>query len=202
MYEVAVEPSELAKAYLQRFYATVEHAMRIGPKARVLLRGNKVVFKFTGIGQRWMHHVYVEFTPNPGKKAGIFVVKPAYPMYLFAVLAPFSLLSYPAAIIRVGEEVRCVMVEDIDSAVVSLADAMTKLKLIEPGDFGEESGASFEGILYDTPAGHVAFLSDKMPFKRIDVIEGHVEDDLGDDNVMYPYEFLSKWLSNTGMRVR
>lgn len=188
MYYVAVTPREQAEAYLHRLYAILDYVMRTSPKARVFEKHGVVVFKYTGIGSRYTHHIYVEFKPMPKEKCAVIRVLPAYPMYLFAVMSPLATISCPAVVIRAGEEARALLVEDKDTCLELLSTGLSKYKLIEPGDLNPDE-VGFEGLLYSTPAGYIAF-SKEREFELIDTVEGHVEDD--DPDAITPAEYFTK----------
>lgn len=187
MYSLALTPEEQARAYIQRMYRAMEYALSLSPKTAVTEHQDSVVFKFTGIGSKYTHHIYVEFKPLPKEKCGIFTVKPAYPMYLLAVMAPLSTIAFPALVLRVDEEVRGLMVEDLDIAVSLVVSALTKYRLLDPDYIKDD--VNFEGLLYSTPAGYIAFSRERKEFEFVDTVEGHVEDD--DPEAMLPSEYFA-----------
>ena len=192
VYELAISPRDQAEAYIQRFARLAEYICRISPKARIYFEGDKAILKFTAIGQKWRHHIYVEYVPSPDRGAVFFRVRPPYPAYLLAVMLPFAAVLYPAVIIRDGDEIRGVMVPDYEVAVATLSNAVVRFSLLEPADFTDERQVAFEGYLHETPIGYVAFAEMKPHFKLVDVIEGHLEDEEADENVMHPAEFFRR----------
>ena len=201
-YELAVTPQDWAEAYIENFAKLAGYIERMTPPARIVPGERKVTLKFTAIGRKWRHHIYVEFVPHPEKNVGIFKVRPPYPVYLLAVMIPFATVSYPAVILPVKNEIRALMVPDYELAVKTLADAMTKFKLLDPADFGEESGVAFEGYLYRTPIGYVAFVEEKPHFRLVDVIEAHLEEEEDGEDVMHPADFFKMMMEKAyGIRI-
>lgn len=188
MYSLATSPEELARAYIQKLYRALDYVLELSPKADAREYADKVVFKYTGIGSRYTHHVYVEFKPMSKERCGLVVVRPAYPMYLLAVMAPLSTVSYPSIVLRVDEEVRGLLVEDPETALSLVASALTKYRLLDPSYINEET--TFEGLLYSTPAGYIAFTRERPEFELVDTIEGHAEDDSPD--ALTPAEYFAK----------
>jgi len=190
-YEVVYTPREWAEAYIAFFASAAAAALRISPPARVRATGSGFLLKFTGIGKKMRHHVYVEFREERGR--GVFTVKPPYPMYLLAAVAPFfALPSFPMYAAREGDSVKVVLTQSYEEAVTQLADALTKMPLLDPADFLLE-GASFEGFLYRLPAGYVAFIEEKPGFgSYLDEIETHEEEEEEGDDIMYIDDFFAK----------
>lgn len=187
MYRLTITPDDLAKAYVQKLYRALNYVLPLSPKASVTEYQDRIVFKYTGIGSKYTHHVYVEFKPMPNERCAVIVARPAYPMYLLAVMSPLSTVSYPSIVLRVGEEVRGLLVESLEVALNLVSSALTRYKLIDPGFVDEETG--FEGLLYSTPAGYVAFTKERSEFELVDTIEGHVEDDSPD--ALTPVEYFA-----------
>jgi len=191
-YELAISMRDQAEHYIRVFASLAGYIGRISPPARVIVENEKAILKFTAIGKKWRHHIYVEFIPERRRNAGIFKVRPPYPMYLLAVMLPFASVSYPAIIIRVGDEIRGLMVPEYELAVQILSDALTKYSLLDPLDFTEDNGVSFEGYLHRTPIGFVSFFERKPHFPLVDIIESHLEEEEESDDIMHPADFFRK----------
>ena len=191
-YKLLTTPREFAESYIQDF-ADLAYIARSSPLCRVRVEDGKLVFHFTGLGRSGSrtvrHHVYVEAVFDPDKDAAYFSVRPPYPLYLFAVMVPFGTVSYPATIMRVGNRIVGVMVPSYERAVRILSSVLSKHTVIDPYDFGEDSGVSFEGYLHATRAGYVAFLEKKEYFPLVGVIESHDE-----ENGIHPAEVVKKLL--------
>jgi len=190
-YAVTVTPQEWAGAYIEFFARTAARAFKISPPARVSFSAGRALLKFTAVGKRFRHHIYVELCTEDNR--GVFVVKPPYPMYLLGVVAPFlALPSYPMYAAREGESIRVVLTQGYDEAVKNIADALTHSHLLDPADFLDDT-ASFEGYLYELPIGYVAFLEEKPGFgDYLDEIEMHEEEEEEEENIMYPGDFFAK----------
>jgi len=189
-YTISVSPTEWAESYILFFARAAGRALRISPPARVSTSTGKAILKFTGIGRKMRHHVYVEFYAENNR--GVFVVKPPYPMYLFAVVAPFlTMPSYPMYAARENDNIKTVLTRSYEEAIKSLADAMTRIPLLDPTDFLEDT--SFEGYLYELPIGYVAFIEEKPGFgDYLDEIETHEEDEEEGEDIMHPSSFFAK----------
>jgi len=189
-YGISVTPLEWAESYIVLFAHTAGRALRISPPARVSVSNRKAVLKFTGIGRKMRHHIYIEFYVENNR--GVFTVKPPYPMYLLAVVAPFlTIPSYPMYVAREGDNIKAILTQSYEEAIKNLADAMSRIPLLDPADFLEDT--SFEGYLYELPIGYVAFIEERPGYGNyIDVIETHEEDEEEEEDVMHPAEFFTK----------
>lgn len=193
-YEVITDPEDIADAYVSDWVEVAGLIGPITPPARVSIEDGKAVLKFTPIGERYRHHVYVWFLPDPKRDIGVLVVKPLYPLYLAGVLAPFIAVNYHVGFVVITgkEEARALLTRTREQARASALAAMQSQEyvLVSPLSILKDEPV-FEGILYETPIGRVAFLKNK-PWRSIDFITGHEEDTLHGqiENVMTPGEFL------------
>ena len=186
MYEVIRTPRDAAEAYIGAFASLAKHVLTLAPPARVKARGEDIVLKFTGLGERYRHHVYVEVKPAEGGL--LFTATPPYPMYLLAATLPLTPTMHPSLVARSGHNVVALMTPDYEKAVTALAEALTRQPLLEPLDFTEESGASFIGFLHMTPAGLVAFTDEKQHLPYVDYIWEHEEEKQSSPDILYPQE--------------
>jgi len=189
-YDIPISPVQWAESFIMFFAHAAGRALRISPPARVSVSTGKAVLKFTGVGRKYRHHVYIEFHVEDNR--GIFTVKPPYPMYLFALVAPFlTIPSYPMYAAREDDNIKVILTQSYEEAINYLADAMRRIPLLDPTDFLEDT--SFEGYLYELPVGYVAFIEEKPGFgDYFDVIETHEEDEEEDEDIMHPSDFFTR----------
>lgn len=162
-----------AEAYIERIYPALKRAGLISPQAKLRFVKDALLLKFTGIGEKYRHHVYVYLYSNLEKRSFIVVVKPPYPMYLFPIMAPIAMFFYPACIVKQEREIRGIIVDDYERAVDYAMLCLSKYTVIEPMFFAENT--SFEGYVYKTDSGYVAF-EEKISGELFDVITRHRED--------------------------
>jgi len=191
-YTVAFSPEDIAQALIQDWFSITNYISRITPPARVQYHGAGIRFKFTPIGKKYRHHVYVDSIIDPRNDWCIFILRPKYPLYLVAVMLAFTTIGlFPVVAIESGEhEIRGIMVTDYNRAVSLATSFLEKYEVLAPRYFSEEEGAAFEGTLRRTPVGLVAFIRDKEHFPAVDVIVEHEEDDLvgKQPGVAHPWE--------------
>ena len=205
-FEVVASPEDFASAYIERFRAYVPKLMSIAPFFTVLgSDGEKVVVKTTAIGRKGRYEIRGTLRPLVDEGSVLVSVKPLFPMYLLALISPLAEIEavYPKAIVidAAKDEAWAKLTLDRDAAVAGLAEAATKYDLLEPSDFDPDTtGVSYEGYLYRTPAGYVAFISKVEGFEYVDEIVEHEEDkamigEVEDRRVMPVYDLMERFFS-------
>jgi len=205
-YEVVKKLEDYVYAYIEDVARACAYLAKISPKARVRVTGDAVVFKYTAVGRKYRHHIYVEYRSIPERQMAVIRVKPKYPAYLFPVLAPHMVIAYPAGIFPLEDEVRAIVVPEFEQAVEVLKQAYTKYTLLDPSRFTEDEEVGFEGYLYRTPVGLVSFLQERGSFELVDIIESHVEDEEEGEDIVHPVDFFKnvmdeafkKWVESSG----
>lgn len=175
-YRVVTDPEGLAEAYIDRFVKVASYLLAAAPKARLVTEG-AFGLMFTALGTKMRHRIGASIRSVPDKGVIELTIVPPFPAYAIAVAGALAPIAVPAYIAKGKISIDAVLTTDIDVAVEVLKDALPRVPLIEPGDFGPSSGAGFIGDLCVTPSGLVAFVSDRrLPFVCVDHIYGHEED--------------------------
>lgn len=186
---VVTDPVDLARGYLVEWLRLVPRLGPVTPAARVSTVGDSTIkFTYTLIG-RERHRVNVWL--KPAEEGLVMIAAPRYPIYLVATMLPLVNLAYFPLVVDTGNDTRAVLLPSFDVAVRAVAQAVTSDKrLVEPAFFLDPD-VGFEGLLYETGIGRVAFLSSK-PARLVDVIEDHEEDSyLGSDpSVVNVWDFI------------
>lgn len=183
-----LDPS--VKAYYQHLYQLLEYALFASPKARITREHDRLVFSFTAKGGKRTYSIRVTVRPLPPARAVLVSVTPPFPMYLFAVVAPFAYLLVPAVLVKHDEEIKCLLVEDPERAVELFTATLEKHidKVLNVFHIPVED-SSYAGFLQATPAGYVAFMLPRDKYAPVDVVLYHLED--GDASAKIPADYLA-----------
>lgn len=193
-YGLGLSPEDEARAYLERLAKASHQMYNKAPPARLMPGGPGLRIKFTGVGMKWKHDVYIDIVWERRSDALFVVTRPPYPIYTLAAVAALSALAYPAYVARSGHQVNAILVGDPDRALSVLGEALARQRLVEPGDLTAEVGAGFLGELYSLPVGFVAFNADaELPFKKVDYIMRHEEEEhVGEADVIRLDELVNE----------
>lgn len=178
IYTFSLEPEDSAKALIYNYKITSTRLARIIPKAELKVyhyNDRKVGrLRWLAIGEKYYHPVYLFVYHDVERDAIILVNKPRYPAYLLGFIGAMVMVGLqPSVIINTGGDIRAVLVPDYEKAV-KIAEEGLKHGVVSGRRFMDFDDISFEGYLYNTPIGNIAFINRK-PGELLDLIHDHVE---------------------------
>lgn len=180
-YSYSLEMEDSAKGLISNYSSASVRLVRFIPKAELKIydtaRGKVARFRWLGIGEKYYHPVYVFVYYDKEKDTIILVSKPRYPAYLLGLIGAMVMTGlYPAVMINTGKDIRSVLVPDYEKAI-RIAEEGLKHGVISGRRFHDFDDISYEGYLYNTPIGYIAFIEEKPPLEPVDFIHEHVEYD-------------------------
>ena len=133
---------------------------------------DRLQFRWTAYGVRWHHAIYVDVQRHGNKL--ILTNRPPYPMYLLVAMFGFVPLYTPIIIYKDIDRLTAIMgIGEMEDIVKDAIEYINKgIKPINLRPIAESGDAFFEGLLYETDAGYIAF-RDEKPLNLIDFITLH-----------------------------
>ena len=175
IYVVTAAPEDYADFILQGYGELARRVAAVTPPAEVeWVSETRLRFRFTAVGVSAKHRVSVNVELR--EDGSLVASGDRYPYYVVSALLAFTQLPgyrYGFAV-DTGKSTRALLTADKYTARETVVELLERrARLINPYDLEE---ASFEGALYETPVGRVAFLVDwGSVWRQVDFIEGHEE---------------------------
>lgn len=181
MYRIPSSVRDVAENMVLLYGKVATALMGRAPPLTVHDRDGRIVYRWVAVGERFYHPVYVTHRFDRDTGAVILTAMPPYPAYLLATMGLYVRLGYhPSGVVLVSggrynvlrgllspgwEEAVGVVLELLQSPVVVLDPAQVA---------GLDVG--FEGYMYRTPLGYVAFENRKLS-ELYDYIVEHTKGD-------------------------